>query len=141
MVGLFGVAWDRWLLLIMVALFVLGPERLPAAARWLGQTTRRVKSFATDAQAKLSAELGPEFDELRKPLAELPLADLRRLRSPRAAMTEFLFADPPATPAAAGSAAPPQRSTVSPAQPTGSAVMTGDAAGRAGRPPIDPDAT
>jgi sec-independent protein translocase protein TatB len=135
--ALFGVAWDRWLLLIVVALFVLGPERLPAAAQWVGRSVRQVKSFATEAQEKLHAEIGPELAELRKPLANLPLAELRRLRNPRAAVAEFLFADhTPSTPAGRQGSSAPTRPA---------AHHTGES--RAGtrspeeRPPTDPDAT
>ncbi|MEN3266749.1 twin-arginine translocase TatA/TatE family subunit [Pseudonocardia sp.] len=126
------------MLLVVVALFVLGPERLPAAAQWVGRSVRQVKSFATGAQERLNAELGPELAELRKPLADLPLAELRRLRNPRAAVVEFLFADHiPATPpgdAASSPSAPP-----APPSSAGSRAGVGLAPGE--RPPTDPDAT
>lgn len=129
--AVFGVAWDRWLILIMVALFVLGPERLPAAVQWLGRSIRQVKSFAAGAQDKLHAELGPELAELGKPLADLPLAELRRLRNPRAMVTEFLFAEHTAPTAAT----PPTGSAASAEGGAGAGLRSGE------RPPTDPDAT
>jgi sec-independent protein translocase protein TatB len=136
--GVFGLAWDRWLILIMVALFVLGPERLPAAAQWLGRSVRQAKDFAAGAQEKLQAELGPELTELRKPLADLPLAELRRLRNPRAAVVEFLFADHiPSTQPGEVASAPSARPT--PPSSADSRAGVGLAPGE--RPPIDPDAT
>lgn len=78
-----------------MALFVLGPERLPTAAAWAGKAIRQIKAFATGANEQLRNELGPEFDQLREPLAELraPLQELRALRDPRAAVMRHLFND------------------------------------------------
>jgi sec-independent protein translocase protein TatB len=138
---LFGVAWDRWLLLVLVALFGLGPERLPAAIQRVGRSIRQVKSFAAGAQEKLNAEIGPELAELRKPLADLPLAELRRLRNPGAAVVEFLLADhdssaPPAQ-SPPGASALPAHST--PTVWAGAGMGGGLASGE--RPPTNPDAT
>jgi sec-independent protein translocase protein TatB len=83
-----SVGWGEVLVLIIVGLFVLGPERLPSAAAWLGKTVRQVKEYATGARDQLRSELGPEFDDLRK-----PLEDLRGIRefNPRSAVTRHLF--------------------------------------------------
>ncbi|MGE0297562.1 MAG: Sec-independent protein translocase protein TatB, partial [Pseudonocardia sp.] len=66
-----SVGWGELLVLIVAGLFILGPERLPEAAGWLGRTIRQVKGFAAGARDQLRGEFGPEFDELRKPLDEL----------------------------------------------------------------------
>ena len=55
----------------MAGLFILGPERLPSAAAWVGRSVRQVREYASGAREQLRGELGPEFDELRKPLEEL----------------------------------------------------------------------
>ncbi|GAA4841500.1 Sec-independent protein translocase protein TatB [Saccharopolyspora rosea] len=83
-----SVGWPELLILVVVGLFVLGPERLPQAAAWLGRTVRQVKEYATGAREQIRSELGPEFDELRK-----PLEDLRGIRNfnPRTAVTKHLF--------------------------------------------------
>jgi sec-independent protein translocase protein TatB len=85
-----SVGWGEILVLVVAGLFILGPERLPSAAAWLGQTIRQVRQYATGAREQLRNELGPEFDELRKPLEEL-----RGLRNfnPRTAATHALFGD------------------------------------------------
>lgn len=85
---MFDIGWGEILVLVIAGLFILGPERLPGAARWLGQTIRQVREYATGASNQLRNELGPEFDELRK-----PLEDLNQLRSfnPRTAITQSLF--------------------------------------------------
>lgn len=83
-----NVGWGEIAVLMFVGLFVLGPERLPGAAAWLGRTVRQLREYGTGARDQLKDQLGPEFDDLRK-----PLADLQQLRgmSPRAAMTKHLF--------------------------------------------------
>jgi sec-independent protein translocase protein TatB len=85
-----SVGWGEILVLIVAGLFILGPERLPSAAAWVGRSIRQVRQYATGAREQLRNELGPEFDELRKPLEEL-----RGLRNfnPRAAATQALFGD------------------------------------------------
>jgi sec-independent protein translocase protein TatB len=92
-----NVGWGEVLVLLIAGLFILGPERLPEAAAWLGRAIRQVKEFASGARNQLRQELGPEFDELRKPLEELrgPLQELRGLRNldPRRAMVSTLFDD------------------------------------------------
>ncbi len=88
-----SVGWGEIIVLVVAGLFILGPERLPAAAAWLGGAIRQVKEYASGARDQLKGELGPEFDELRKPLEEL-----RGLRNfnPKTAATRALFDDGPA---------------------------------------------
>ena len=83
-----SVGWGEILVLVVAGLFILGPERLPGAAAWVGRTIRQVRQYATGAREQLRNELGPEFDELRKPLEEL-----RGLRNfnPRIAATQALI--------------------------------------------------
>ncbi|HWC81969.1 MAG TPA: Sec-independent protein translocase protein TatB [Pseudonocardiaceae bacterium] len=85
---MFDISWGEFLVLIVAGLFILGPERLPGAAAWLGRTVRQVRDYATGARDQLKSELGPEFDDLRK-----PLEDLRELRSfnPRTTITKHLL--------------------------------------------------
>jgi len=75
-------------ILLVAALVILGPERLPGAVRWTVQSLRQVRDYATGATTQLRQELGPEFDDLRK-----PLSDLQELRgmSPRSAVTKHLL--------------------------------------------------
>jgi sec-independent protein translocase protein TatB len=85
---MFDISWPEFFILVVAGLFILGPERLPGAAAWLGRTVRQVRDYATGARDQLKSELGPEFDELRK-----PLEDLRGLRdfNPRTAVTRHLL--------------------------------------------------
>ncbi|MEU9820466.1 Sec-independent protein translocase protein TatB [Pseudonocardia alni] len=85
-----NIGMPEILVLVVAGLFILGPERLPEAAAWVGRAVRKVKEFATGAQDHLKKELGPEFDQIQQ-----PLNDLRSLRSlnPRTAITRSLFSD------------------------------------------------
>ena len=87
---MFGISGGELLVLIVAGLFILGPERLPSAAAWLAKGIRQVRDYATGAREQLRSELGPEFDELRK-----PLEDLRQLRefNPKRAITRHLLDD------------------------------------------------
>ncbi|HEV2781899.1 MAG TPA: Sec-independent protein translocase protein TatB [Actinophytocola sp.] len=85
-----SIGWAEILVLGIAGLFILGPERLPSAAAWLGRNLRRLREYATGAREQLRAEMGPEFEELRK-----PLQDLQQLRSfdPKRAVAKHLFDD------------------------------------------------
>lgn len=131
-----SVGWGEMLVLIVAGLFILGPERLPEAAAWLGRTIRQVREYATGARDSLRSELGPEFDELRK-----PLEDLRGLRSfnPRTAVRRTLFDDdPPVKPN--GHTAGANGSSVAP-QPHPATGPAPEKLAPGERPPIDDDAT
>lgn len=83
-----NVGWSELLVLGMVALVVLGPERLPEAARWLASMIRKVKEFAGNAQQQLKDDYGTDFEEFSEPLKQLN--ELRGL-SPRAMVTKHLL--------------------------------------------------
>ena len=136
-----NVGWSELLVLGVVALVVLGPERLPEAARWLASAIRKVREFASTAQQQLRDDYGTEFDEFREPLRQLN--DLRGM-NPRAMITKHLLdgddslfsgdfgaAAPAGGAAVAGAAA--AGNSVSPGTPTAgprssSAPQSGDAA-------------
>jgi sec-independent protein translocase protein TatB len=83
-----NVGWGEMLVLVVVGLVVLGPERLPGAIRWASTALRQARDYLSGMTAQLREDIGPEFDELRKPLSEL-----QKLRgmTPRAALTKHLF--------------------------------------------------
>ncbi len=91
---------------------------------------KQVRDYATGAREQLRSELGPEFDDLRK-----PLHDLRGLRdfNPRHAITRSLFDDIDDTSSIMkpnGFAAP-----IGMARPVERPLQAGE------RAPFDPDAT
>ena len=83
-----NVGWGEMLLLLVIGLVVLGPERLPGAIRWTTGAMRQARDYLSGATSQLREELGPEFDDLRQPLSEL-----QKLRgmTPRAALTKHLL--------------------------------------------------
>lgn len=92
---MFDLSPEKIFVLVLAALFVLGPERLPAAAAWLGGALRQAKALAASANEQIRSEIGPELDRLSEPLAELraPLQELRGLRNPRAAVVRHLLGE------------------------------------------------
>jgi sec-independent protein translocase protein TatB len=128
-----SIGWGEILVLIVAGLFILGPERLPSAAAWAGRAIRQVREYATGAREQLRGELGPEFDELRKPLEEL-----RGLRNfnPRAAVQRTLFDDDPPAPKSNGYTPPkPNLTKPAPSAPAPEPLRKNEV------PPVDPDAT
>ncbi|MCC3316987.1 Sec-independent protein translocase protein TatB [Nocardia africana] len=92
---MFNIGWPEMVILVVAALVILGPERLPGAIRWTAQSLRQVRDYASGATSQLRNDLGPELDELRKPLEELnelrkPLEGLRGM-TPRSMVTKHLF--------------------------------------------------
>jgi len=92
---MFNIGWPEMVILVVAALMILGPERLPGAIRWTAQSLRQVRDYASGATSQLRNDLGPELDELRKPLEELnelrkPLEGLRGM-TPRSMVTKHLF--------------------------------------------------
>ncbi|QNE35437.1 twin-arginine translocase TatA/TatE family subunit [Leifsonia shinshuensis] len=59
-----GLTFDKLLIIGAIAAFLIGPQRLPAAAAALGRFVRGAKAFATDASHRMREEVGPEFDEI-----------------------------------------------------------------------------
>ena len=83
-----NIGWGEMILLLVVGLVVLGPERLPGAIRWASGSLRQARDYLSGATTALRQELGPEFEDLREPLGEL-----QKLRgmTPRAALTKHLL--------------------------------------------------
>jgi sec-independent protein translocase protein TatB len=70
------------LVLVVVALIVFGPDKLPTMAKDAGRMLRTLRDMAQGARTQLRDELGPEFADL----------DLRRL-NPRTAIQRAIFDD------------------------------------------------
>ncbi|WP_188192474.1 sec-independent translocase [Nonomuraea sp. SYSU D8015] len=58
---MFGLGWWEIAALIVIALLVFGPEKLPQAAAQAGRTLRNLRRMANNAREDLRAGLGPEF--------------------------------------------------------------------------------
>ncbi len=58
---MFGLGWPEILALVVIALLVFGPDKLPQAASQAGKTLRQLRQMANNARADLESNLGPEF--------------------------------------------------------------------------------
>ncbi|MFC6081400.1 sec-independent translocase [Sphaerisporangium aureirubrum] len=58
---MFGLGWAEVLALVVIALLVLGPEKLPQAAAQAGRALRQLRQMANNARTDLQDNLGPEF--------------------------------------------------------------------------------
>ncbi len=61
---MFDIAFSEIMIIAVVALIVIGPERLPKTARTLGHLFGRLQRYVSDVKADISREM--ELDELRK---------------------------------------------------------------------------
>ncbi len=81
---MFGLSWGEITIIVLVGVFLLGPERIPTAVQWTLGSLRKVRTMAAGAQAQLRTEIGPELDELRRQIAELQsLKEVQELKSLR----------------------------------------------------------
>lgn len=83
-----NVGWGEILLLLIVGLVLIGPERLPHIITDVRAMILAARTAIDDAKQTLTGDLGEDFDELRKPLGEL--SELRKL-NPKTALTRTLF--------------------------------------------------
>jgi sec-independent protein translocase protein TatB len=111
--------------LAIVGLIVLGPDRLPDLARDAARMIRSLRDMATGARAQLREELGPEFADVdlrslnpRTAIQRAVLGDDVDLRNldPRTAIQRTILGDDPETSAGVpmtknGSASPAEGGT------------------------------
>lgn len=126
---MFDIGFSEMIVIAVIALIVLGPEKLPRVARTVGHLLGRMQRYVNDVKADINREV--ELDELRKLQKEMQSTaqsleqtvkseisavetDLKQLSdSTHAALSDIrdpladAFADPPPMqPAAAAPAAP-----------------------------------
>jgi sec-independent protein translocase protein TatB len=59
-----GLTFDKLLIIGVIAVFLLGPERLPHYAAQLGRLVRSLRDLANGAKDRMREEMGPEFDDV-----------------------------------------------------------------------------
>lgn len=64
---MFNIGATEFIIILVIALVVVGPERLPALARQAGTFVR----MARQMYANLRAEMGPEFDDIERGVRDL----------------------------------------------------------------------
>ncbi|MEV7631360.1 twin-arginine translocase TatA/TatE family subunit [Microbacterium sp. NPDC089318] len=126
-----GLTFDKLLLIGLVAVIIIGPERLPKAAESFAKFVRRAGEYLRDTKSRMRDELGPEIDEV----------DWRKLDprqyDPRRIIRDALFEEPgfDAKPASAPAAV--ATDPVAPVRPR----MTRTYFSRQAPPPFDIEAT
>jgi sec-independent protein translocase protein TatB len=77
-----SLGWPEMVVLLVVALLIFGPDKLPSVVKDAAHTLRTVRNMAKDARSQLKTELGPEFSDF----------DLDSL-NPRSFVRKNLFED------------------------------------------------
>ena len=60
----FGLTFVKILIILVIAIFLVGPDRLPGYAAQLARLTRSLRDMANGAKDRMRDEMGPEFDEV-----------------------------------------------------------------------------
>ena len=84
------IGWLEILVLLVIGLIVIGPERLPGMIKDVRAVILAFRNLVADARKQLDQDLGPEFDQIRKPLRDL---DSVRQMGSRGLITKTLFDD------------------------------------------------
>ena len=111
---MFGISFSELLLVGLVALLVLGPERLPGAARTVGLWIGRLKRSFNAIKQEVEREIGA--DEIRRQLHNEHILSLEQ--EARNILTPVQEQAKPVTPVAEHSIAPTPVVEVAPATPT-----------------------
>ncbi|WP_243224787.1 Sec-independent protein translocase TatB [Microbacterium sp. CIAB417] len=125
----FGLDFEKLLVIGLIAVLLIGPERLPHYAEQFAKLVRRGGELLRDTRSRVQEEMGPEVADV----------DWRKLDprqyDPRRIIRDALFEDSapapiaPSAPVAAPAPTPPPAPRVMP-------VFT-----RTSPPPFDPEAT
>ncbi len=86
----FGLTFDKLLIIGIIAVFLLGPERLPYYASQLARFVKSVRAMAEGAKERMREEMGPDFDDI-----DWKKLDPRQY-DPRRIIREALLDDEPA---------------------------------------------
>jgi sec-independent protein translocase protein TatB len=101
----FGLTFDKLLIILVIALFLIGPDRLPGYAAQLARLVKTLRGFADGAKERMREEMGPEFDEVDWRKLDPRQYDPRRII--REALVDEVI--PPAKPVSANGPAPASR--------------------------------
>lgn len=125
---MFDIGFTELLLVGLVALVVLGPERLPGAVRTTGLWVGRLKRSFSNIKAEVEREIGA--DEIRRQLHNERILDLERemkqsIMPPASTSGSSAASTAAAAPVAEAVASPPAAApTPEPAKPAESAPVT-----------------
>ena len=83
---MFDIAFSEMLIIAVVALVVLGPERLPKVAKQAGQWMGKLRKYVDDVKSDINRQM--ELDELRKLQTEVSSAAQSLKNSVESAVSE-----------------------------------------------------
>lgn len=126
---MFGIGGTEAVVLLIIAMIVLGPERLPRFAADAARFLRDLRAMADRARSDVTRELGPEFEDI----------DVRDL-DPRRFVSRHLLGDDEEAQATKRRGAAAQRKK-SPPSASSPPVDLGKSEAPQAPPPFDDDAT
>ncbi|HWM33213.1 MAG TPA: Sec-independent protein translocase TatB [Pseudolysinimonas sp.] len=94
----FGLTFDKLLIIAIIAVFLIGPDRLPGYAAQLARLVKSLRSMADGAKERMREEMGPEFDEVDWSKLDPRQYDPRRII--REALADEVAPVKPVTPSA-----------------------------------------
>jgi sec-independent protein translocase protein TatB len=97
-----GLTIEKLLLIGLIAVIIIGPDRLPGYAAQFGRLVRSLRDMANGAKDRMREEMGPDYDDV-----DWKKLDPRQY-DPRRIIREALSDDP--APAPAVTAAPVRES-------------------------------
>jgi sec-independent protein translocase protein TatB len=95
----FGINGGEFVVLAVLGLLIIGPDRLPEYAAQLGRFVREARRMARGARDQVRAEMGPDFDDVDWRKLDPRQYDPRRIV--REALADTLD-DPPSKPRSRG---------------------------------------
>lgn len=122
-----SIGLSEIMVLLLGALFIFGPDRLPGLARDAAGALKRLRQTVTGARGQIHEQLGPDFDHLRE-------VDLRSL-NPKTFIRKHLLEDEQSPTIHRRSGGAPART------PTSRRATPARSASVASEPPFDAEAT
>ena len=61
---MFGLSGEKLLILALLAVLIIGPERLPYYSKQLGEWVRKGKRMIDNAQVQMKSEFGEGFEDV-----------------------------------------------------------------------------
>lgn len=127
----FGLTFEKLMLIGLIVVLIVGPERLPKVAEGFARLVRKAGEFLRDTKTRMRDEMGPEMDDV----------DWRKLDprqyDPRRIIREALL-DTPAPTAAAAAA---QTTIAEPPMARGPESRAPQSFTATNKPPYDVEAT
>ena len=99
-----GLTFEKLLLIGLIAVILIGPDRLPGYAAQFGRLIRSLRDMANGAKTRMREEMGPDYDDV-----DWKKLDPRQY-DPRRIIREALVDEPATTAAATTVAAAPRES-------------------------------